>query len=165
MIKKYNQPKKFQKNPFLPFIVLLITLFCVSCSQKIKTDSSKSQNLIILETRVLVFQNGVYEELNTENKPEPINGEDKFYRDMYSKLRYPANARENNIQGSVLFELEINEEGIVESIKKIQSLSAECDREAESAIRRGCKDGFKPYKYDGSVVRVKYLIPVNFRLE
>lgn len=97
-------------------------------------------------------------------KPKPKQGDDEFYRDMYLDLRYPAIARQNNIQGTVIFEVDIDEYGKVENINRTTSLSMECDKEAQSAIERGCSKGFEPYEYNGKKVKVRYLIPVNFRL-
>lgn len=146
--------------------VLIVLLFIFSCSQKIvKHDFNlDSETHAFFETQVMVFKKGEYVTINMDENSVPVQGGNQFYRDMYLELRYPRSARENNIQGSVLFELEINEEGIVESIEKLNTLSPECDEEAEKAIVRGCKKGFDPYIYKGSNVRIKYLIPVNFRL-
>ena len=145
-------------------IILSFTILIVSCSKKLSSNQELKEETTFVKSTVLILQDGTYTDLNLETKPIPSQGEDQFYRDMYLKLRYPANARENDIQGTVMFEVDINEKGQVGKIVKANSLSAECDREAQGAIERGCSKGFIPYEYNGEAVKVKYLIPVNFRL-
>ena len=149
-------------------IIFLLSATFLSCTKKISTKGKMSteiaKNPIFLESQVLIFQEGKYIDANLEMKPIPIQGKKEFYRDMYMDLRYPANARENNIQGTVMFAVDIDELGNVQKINRTISLSIECDKEAQSAIERGCRKGFEPYEYAGKTVKVRYLIPVNFRL-
>ena len=148
-------------------IIFTMLLLVTSCSNKTSNNlkQSKAKTPVFLDSEIFVLQNGEYIKISSDKKPEPEQGMDKFYRDMYLDLRYPATARENGVQGTVRFEVSINEIGYVESIKKLNTLSNECDMEAERAINRGCKEGFIPFEYNGNIVKVKYLIPVNFRLQ
>ena len=151
-----------------PLLALVLSIAFLSCSKKVTTQGNNQKELLnapkFVESKVLIYQDGMYLDLDTEMKPKPTQGEDEFYRDMYLNLRYPANARENNIQGTVIFEVDIDEDGNVEQINRTSSLSKECDKEAQSAIERGCSKGFQPYEFNGKIVKVRYLIPVNFRL-
>jgi len=147
----------------------LLTITLASCSPKITivqspTEQAATNPTTFLEGQVLILQDGIYQDLGLDTKPTPAQGEDQFYRDMYASLRYPASARERSIQGTVMFEVDIDESGQVEKIARTTSVSPECDREAQSAIERGCSKGFEPYVYNGQSVKVRYLIPVNFRL-
>ena len=149
------------------FFVCLLPIFMVSCTKKITVHSSEQNlpsNPLFLDSQILVLYGGEYIPVNKENKPVPAQGEDQFYKDMYLDFTYPAVARNNSIQGTVMFEVIIDEQGTVQSITKTNSLSPECDLKAQSAIERGCERGFEPYNYKGSPVQVKYFIPVNFRL-
>lgn len=149
------------------FITFILTIALNACSQKIMPQAKSQQERTIslqTESKVFVLQNGAYILVNSEDKPKPTQGEEQFYRDMYSKMKYPANARENNIQGTVIFEVMIDENGKVENIEKLNSLSLDCDTEAQVAIERGCEKGFQPYTHQGETVKVKYLIPVKFKL-
>jgi len=163
--------KILNRKPQLFSYLVLTTLIFTSLSSCSKKMSEKDianpdiSNSTFLESKVLVFQNGEYVDVDTDNNPVPVQGKDKFYRDMYLDLRYPAIARRNSTQGTVMFEVRINELGKVENIERISSLSPECDKEAEAAIERGCNQGFEPYVYKDKAVKVKYLIPVKFRLE
>lgn len=164
----YNS-KYMKTNISLNYLILiLLSITFLSCSKKLSTNSSKSNPTepieVFSKSQVFVFQDGKYINVNLESKPIPNQGEDQFYKDMYLDLRYPANARENNIQGTVLFEVDIDEFGHIQSINRTSSLSIECDKEAQLAIERGCENGFEPYVHNGEIVKVRYLIPVNFRL-
>ncbi len=157
--------KKVKTDSFFKyrFIISFFTAFTIllsiaSCSKKINEPT------VFSNTEVLVFQNGEYVKGITDKNPEPTQGIDQFYKDMYSDIRYPASARKNNIQGTIMFEIEIDKNGKVENIKSLNSLSTDCDTEARKAIERGCRLGFKPFIFNGNQVRIKFLVPVNFRL-
>jgi TonB family protein len=148
-------------------LILIFSVVVISCSKtsttaSTATKSKKTEESIVLKNKVLVFQDGSYEDFNLDKMPIPTQGEDNFYRELYSNLKYPLIARNNGTQGSVMFSVDIDKSGEVKGITKITSLSAECDKVADTAIRKASRKGFKPYKYEGTPVKVKYLIPVNF---
>ena len=149
-------------------VLFVFTTTFFACSKQLSTKGNVSNEIekgpMFLEGQVLIFQEGNYVESNLETKPIPIQGEEQFYRDMYLNLRYPAIARENGTQGTVMFEVDIDKSGNVQKINRTTSLSIECDEEAQSAIERGCSKGFQPYEFNDKPVKVRYLIPVNFRL-
>ena len=118
----------------------------------------------VSESKVFAMEDGEYILVSSNDKPVPVQGEEQFYRDMYTKMQYPASARNNNIQGTVMFEILINELGQVKNIERLNSLSLDCDIEAEAAIKRGCSKGFQPFIFNGTAVNIKYLIPVKFKL-
>jgi len=167
---QYNTFVRCQTLIIRVLIGAFILLPFYSCSKKLQDNSSpisNKENRIprFEKEQIKVLVDGNYVEVDVETFPEPKQSKDQFYKDMYMGLRYPAAARENNVQGSVLFEITIDELGNVINIHKVKSLSPECDEQAFQAIRRGCANGFEPYIYKKSIVNVKYYIPVNFRLE
>ncbi len=54
--------------------------------------------------------------------------------------------------------------GKLEDSKVTKSLGKDFDREALDAVRRGFELPFKPAIKDGKLVKVKYEIPVKFKL-
>lgn len=112
-----------------------------------------------------VFQNGSFQEAELDKKPLPVGGETQFLMTMYRKMRYPAEARKNGIQGTVKVTVILNEFGQLESAVVAEGIGAGCDEEALEAVKRGFQEGFEPAMKDGKAVKVKYNIPVKFKLE
>ena len=93
-----------------------------------------------------------------EHPPEMIGG----MQALYNVLRYPDSARRNNIQGTVVLEYVVNEDGRAEDIRVVQGINNELDTEAINALRRV---RHKPGMKDGVPVPVKITLPVVFRLQ
>lgn len=77
-----------------------------------------------------------------------------------SQLRYPKDALENRIQGTVVLELIINTEGRVINITVKQSVWSSLDKEAIRVSKSMPK--WEPALKDGNPVCMQYIIPVNF---
>ena len=125
-------------NKLLVCVSLLITVFDYSFSQQSVIDDE-----------------GVY--LMCEKMPELIGGMDGLQK----KIRYPLQAKTLGVQGVVYVQAIINEEGIVESHKLAKKLGAGCDEEAIRVLK---KSKFKPGYDKGKPVKVRFTLPVFFRL-
>lgn len=75
---------------------------------------------------------------------------------------YPANAKANDVQGRVRVQFVINRDGSISEAQVLESVDPELDKEALRII--SSMPRWKPGMKDGKVVRVRYTIPVNFRL-
>lgn len=93
-----------------------------------------------------------------EEMPEPIGG----IKAIMENVSYPKEAKENNIQGKVYVLAYINEEGIVEKTKIIQSVNTLLDNAASDAVK---KVKFTSAKQDGKTVKVEVAIPIVFKLD
>ena len=82
--------------------------------------------------------------------------------ELLNKLRYPPNAKRNNITGDVVLKAKINELGFVISIEVVKSLGYGCDEAAQSAI---LKTQFKPAKKNGFEIESIAEITVPFLLD
>ena len=126
------------------------------------TSVAKSVNP---ETIYEVYQNGVFTEMKLDKEPVPVAGDKEFYRTMYKTIRYPPAARKGGVAGTVKVTVVVNELGQLESSVIKQGIGAGCDEEALKAVRRGFQLDFEPAMKDGKAVKVRYDIPVRFRLE
>ena len=77
-------------------------------------------------------------------------------------LRYPAMARENNIQGKVILKFVVNENGEVSQPKVLRGVSAGCTEEALRVLKNMPK--WKPGRHGGRNVKVYFTLPVSFKL-
>lgn len=82
---------------------------------------------------------------------------------LAKNIRYPTNAKENGTQGRVLVQAIINGDGSIVDPKVVRSVSSDLDREAIRVVQSMPK--WNPGVQDGQCVRVKYTIPVMFRLQ
>ncbi len=150
------------ENNILTFLLsTLIMLGFASCtSTKDTTLSDNSKNKPTFQ----IFQNGKFVEDEVDQRPEAIAGDKKFLFTMYRKMNYPAQGRQKGIQGTVKIEVIVNELGKLENSKVTKSLGKDFDTEALNAVRRGFELPFKPAMKNGKPIKVKYEIPVNFKL-
>lgn len=150
------------KNNTLTFLLLLSFLAIFSsCSS---TKEANSNNNSFDKTTYQIFQNGTFVDAELDQVPEAIAGEKEFLITMYRKINYPALGREKGIQGTVKVEVIVNEMGKLENSKIAKSLGKDFDDEALAAIRRGFELPFQPAMQNGKPVKVKYQIPVRFKL-
>ncbi len=97
-----------------------------------------------------------------EEMPEFPGGMEALLAYLGKNIKYPSIAQENNIQGRVIIEFVVNKDGsIVDPVVK-RSIDPSLDKEAMRVIKTMPK--WKPGKQRGKPVRVRYTVPVLFRL-
>lgn len=77
-------------------------------------------------------------------------------------IKYPLVAEENDIQGRVLVTCVIDHDGSVTNVKVLEGVDPSLNKEAIRVVRAMPK--WVPGKINGKTVRVRYTIPVVFRL-
>ena len=97
-----------------------------------------------------------------EQMPEFPGGMEALLAYLGKNIKYPVSAQENNIQGRSIVEIIVNKDGSISNPKIIKSLDPDCDKEAIRVIMTMPR--WNPGKQRGKDVRVKYTIPVTFRL-
>jgi periplasmic protein TonB len=100
--------------------------------------------------------------ISVEQMPEYPGGEGALLKEIASKIKYPAIARENNIEGTVYMSFVVNKEGVVTNVKVLRGIGGGCDEEATRVIKSLSK--FTPGKQNGRAVQVQYNVPVRFKL-
>ena len=78
-------------------------------------------------------------------------------------LKYPTIAEENGIQGRVVCTFVVERDGSVTDVQVARSIDPTLDMEAVRVLKEMPK--WKPGKQSGSAVRVKYTLPVTFKLQ
>lgn len=87
----------------------------------------------------------------------------KMAEHIIKNFTYPLKAQNENIQGRVLTQFVINQEGNVIDINLRGPYKGELlEEEAKRIINKLPK--FKPGKHNGQAVKVKYGIPINFKI-
>ena len=99
-----------------------------------------------------------------ETMPEFPGGQQALFKFLGENVKYPVIAQENGIQGRVICQFVVNKDGsIVDAVVVRSSGEPSLDKEALRVINSMPK--WKPGKQRGKPVRVKYTVPVNFRLQ
>ena len=99
-----------------------------------------------------------------ESMPEFPGGQQALFKYLSENVKYPVIAQENGIQGRVICQFVVNKDGSIVDVEVVRSGGdASLDKEAIRVIKSMPK--WKPGKQRGKAVRVKYTVPVNFKLQ
>jgi TonB family protein len=99
----------------------------------------------------------------TDKAIEFTGGMRAFYQTLSTILRYPEDAINDEIEGSVYVEIVIDANGSIASLQVLESLGGGCDEEALRAIRTTDKKWI-PAQHRGRPVKAAVVLPVTFRL-
>ena len=98
-----------------------------------------------------------------EEMPSFPGGQGALMAFLSSNIKYPVVAQENGVQGRVIVGFVVERDGSITDVKVMRSVDPSLDREAQRVVKSMPK--WKPGKQNGSAVRVKYTVPVVFRLQ
>ena len=102
--------------------------------------------------------------VKVEQMPSFMGGDLLTFRNwVMSKLRYPQIAQENGITGRVLLMFVIERDGSLTNIQVIQTPDSSLSDEAIRVLKTSPK--WTPGKQRNQAVRVKYTLPVDFRIQ
>ncbi|MBQ8530378.1 MAG: energy transducer TonB [Parabacteroides sp.] len=98
-----------------------------------------------------------------EKMPEFPGGMAALMKYLANAIKYPVIAQENGIQGRVSCSFVINKDGSIVDAVVLRGVDPSLDKEALRVINAMPK--WKPGEQRGKPVRVKYTVPVTFRLQ
>jgi TonB family protein len=81
---------------------------------------------------------------------------------VQENLKYPAEAKSEKTEGTVMTSFVINKNGAVEKVEILQGLSKECDAEARRIVQE--MTTWVPGMQDGNKVNVQMTLPIQFKL-
>ena len=82
---------------------------------------------------------------------------------LATNLHYPLVCEENGIQGRVVVAFIVEKDGSVSNVKVVRSVDPALDKEAMRLAKSMPK--WTPGKLKGEPVRVKYTMPISFKLQ
>ena len=149
--------------------VITDILDIVTNDTKITTDidfAEFSEDVEIVQQ--VAVQEEVIEEdqpfVKVEQMPSFQGGDLMTFRNwVQSKVRYPQIAQENGISGRVLMSFVIEKDGTLTNIQVLQAPDRSLSDEAMRVLKMSPK--WKPGKQRNQTVRVKYTLPVDFRIQ
>lgn len=102
--------------------------------------------------------------LVVDELPEfPQGGINGLMRYLTQHIRYPLIAQKNRIQGRVLCQFIVNADGSIADVQVLSGVHPALNTEAQRVLR--AMPRWKPGKREGKPVRVRYTLPVEFRLQ
>lgn len=106
-------------------------------------------------------ENKVFEVV--EQMPAFPGGDAALMKYLQENTQYPTIAAENGVQGRVVVGFVVEKDGSITDVTVIKSQDPSLDREAARVVKSMPR--WIPGKQNGSAVRVKYQVPVTFRLQ
>lgn len=98
-----------------------------------------------------------------ENMPEfPNGGMAALMKYLTDNIRYPEAAKKAGIQGRVIVQFVVDKDGSIKNVRTLRGVNSDLDAEAIRVIQSMPK--WKPGTQKGEPVKVKYTIPVMFRI-
>ncbi len=185
MMTKTQSPKH-ALTKYTLFIPLLMLMFIVFSCRDTVVDEVVEQSEISLKvdnstenTPVVIGQsdredNTVYTivdemprfpgcEISTGSKGGIKKCADKqLLQHIYSNIKYPKEARDAGIEGMVVVSFIIEKDGSLSDAQIVRSIEKHCDAEVLRVV--GAMPKWVPGEQDGQPVRVKFNLPVRFKL-
>ena len=97
-----------------------------------------------------------------EEMPVFPNGQAALLRFLTTNLNYPPDAVQKNIQGQVVCQFTVNKDGSISDIEVVSGVNPSLDKEALRVLQM--MPHWTPGKRQGKTVKVRYTLPIDFRL-
>lgn len=151
----------------LPAFALLVA-GNISCSQDAsQTEDAKEEVVapVSPEAKEAPADSTAKEEvfMVAEQMPEYPGGMKEMLKFLQENVKYPENAMKNNVQGRVIVQFVVEKDGTPTEFKVLRSVDSDLDAEALRVMKAMPK--WKPGMQKGQVVRVKFTVPVSFKLQ
>ena len=98
-----------------------------------------------------------------EEMPEYPGGMAECLKFLGKNIKYPTIAQENGVQGRVIVQFVVNRDGSIVDPVVVRGVDPYLDKEALRVIKT--MPNWKPGKQRGKPVRVKFTVPVTFKLQ
>ena len=98
-----------------------------------------------------------------EVMPSFPGGQAALFEWLSKNIKYPVVAEENGVQGRVIVTFVVERNGSITDVQVVKSVDPSLDKEAVRVVK--AMPHWIPGKQNGSAVRVKFTVPVTFRLQ
>ena len=151
----------------IPAFALLLAGNISCSSEATKTDDVKENAATekANEAEVIVQEPATKDEAFAvvEQMPEFPGGMKELMTYLKDNIKYPKAAQDKKVQGRVIVQFVVEKDGTPTEFNVVRSVDPDLDAEALRVL--GGMPKWKPGMQKGQVVRVKYTVPVAFRLQ
>ena len=141
--------------------ILMLAIACVACTKQTKTENKTTE-----ETSTVEVSTSNTEEvfMEVEDMPEFPGGMGELMTYLGSNIQYPSKAKENHWEGRAVCQFIIEKDGSISNAEIIRSSGFQLlDIEAMRAILN--MPNWTSGKQNGDSVRVKFALPITFKLQ
>lgn len=141
--------------------ILMLAIACVACTKQTKTENNATE-----ETSTVEITTSNTEEVysTADEMPEFPGGMGELMSYLGSNIQYPSKAKENHWEGSAVCQFVIEKDGSISNAEIIQSSGFQLlDIEAMRVILN--MPNWTSGKQNGDSVRVKFALPITFKLQ
>jgi len=150
--KSFTICKKFVGNSFVySFVILSNDSFSYKENDFLTPD---------FEIEKVPQENIAY--ILSDKMPSFPDGENARLNFIIDNIRYPLDAKEANIQGTVYVTFIVEADGSITNIDLLRGIGGGCDEEAIKVVKM--MPNWIPGKVDGKNVRFKFNMPIKFTL-
>ena len=184
-----KQTRKIMLGKYLMFIpVIALLIFFSNCTNKPKADEAqqapsaelaeKSPDAKTSETtenaNATADANKALTPLEAQDADSKIfdmveempnfpGGSKELMSYLVKNIEYPASAKKDGKQGRVIIQFVVEKDGSISDVKVVRGVDPSLDQEAVRVVK--AMPNWIPGKMKGNAVRVKYTVPVMFRLK
>ena len=144
---------------YLLFVPLAIALLAMN-NTPIRANVQKKVVKATKATKKTSANDKVYEVC--EQMPTFPGGDAALMKYLSENVKYPALAIKAQEQGRVVVSFTVEKDGAISDVKVARSVTPSLDAEAVRVVKAMPK--WTPGKQDGQLVRVRYNVPVSFKL-
>lgn len=157
MNKQTSNPlARFKYLLFVPLAVALLAMNSTAMRANVQKKVVKTTKV----TKKTSATDKVYEVC--EQMPTFPGGDAALMKYLAENVKYPALAIKAQEQGRVVVSFTVEKDGAISDVKVARSVTPSLDAEAVRVVKAMPK--WTPGKQDGQLVRVRYNVPVSFKL-
>ena len=131
--------------------LILMSLMAVCC-----LTTASAQKTVVSQTNQKVYD-------MAEQMPEYPGGMHAMMEFLQANMKYPKDAEKQKVDGRVIVQFIVETDGSVSDVKVARQVFPSLDAEAVRVVQAMPK--WTPGKVKGKVVRVKFNLPIVFRLK
>ena len=167
-----NDTSYFWKAIGIVAAVILLGYFlipkgCADSSPESSTNEEYGQTEIVQDNNQLtseaskIYTGKKYDVV--EEMPEYPGGPEALSKYLSENIKYPEEAEEKGIEGRVIITFIVEKDGSISEVEVVNHVNPLLDNEAVRVIKS--MQRWIPGKQNGKTVRVKYTVPVTFKLQ
>ncbi|MDW7691291.1 TonB family protein [Flammeovirgaceae bacterium SG7u.111] len=134
--------------------MFLILLVVFACSEEADIAANETGSLKSSMEEVFTV---------VEEVPQYPGGIDALYKHVATNITYPKEARVTGVEGVVDVQFVVERNGSLSEVKVVKGIGAGCDEEAVNVLQNAAP--FKPGSQRGRTVRVRMVMPIEFKLD
>jgi len=131
--------------------LLFMSLMAVCCLTTVS-----AQKTVVAEKNQKVFD-------VVEQMPQYPGGQMALFEYLMQNVKYPADAEKQKIEGSVIANFVVETDGTITNVGVSRPVFPSLDAEAIRVLQGMPK--WTPGRQDGKPVKVRYVVPVRFKLK